>query len=85
MECLIFGRLSLTSTRGPLRTATSDLTTRRSDEIVLEVLSIVPSVSLADEEISLRDSYKPSVYIYTCRERERLTTQELVAPFEISH
>lgn len=53
MECLIFGRLSLTSTRGPLRTATSDLTTRRSDEIVLEVLSIVPSVSLADEEISL--------------------------------
>lgn len=83
MECLIFGRLSLTSTRGPLRTATSDLTTRRSDEIVLEVLSIVPSVSLADEEISLRDGYKPSVYI--CCERERLTTQELVAPFEIPH
>lgn len=69
MECLMFGRLSLTSTRGPLRTATSDLTTRRSDEIVLEVLSIVPSVSLADEEISLRDGYKPSVYIYMSRKR----------------
>lgn len=70
MECLIFGRLSLTSTRGPLRTATSDLTTRRSDEIVLEVLSIVPSVSLADEEISLRDGYKLSIYIYVMKESD---------------
>lgn len=68
MECLMFGRLSLTSTRGPLRTATSDLTTRRSDAIVRELLSILPSVSLADEEMSLRDDYKHThTYIYMPR------------------